>query len=149
MQGMHNLGLSRLSTKTSAMTDFLLVFEKPSKTDMRFCLTNRIEETKTGIAKTIKLYRKRRRIEEVFRFSKQEFRTEKYLVRNMNSVNTLMTMLTACVNLFCPSISDSSFKGFFLPRSLLFSLLNLISIAPHLPSSKCMMASTSKSFLSR
>lgn len=115
MQGMQNLGLSRLSTKTSAMTDFLLVFEKPSKTDMRFYLTNRIEETKTGIAKTIKLYRKRRRIEEVFRFSKQEFRTEKYLVRNMNSVNTLMTMLTACVNLFCPSISDSSFKGFFSP----------------------------------
>lgn len=90
----------------------MLAFEKFSRTDVRFYLTNRKEETKAGIAKTLKLYRKRWRIEEVFRFSKQEFRAEKYLVRNMNSMNTLMAILTACVN-FITEIS--------MEDSLLFS----------------------------
>lgn len=76
----------------------MLVFEKFSKTDVRYYLTNRIDLNKKEISKTLKLYRKRWRIEEVFRFSKQEFKAEKYLVRNMNSMNTLMAILTACIN---------------------------------------------------
>lgn len=87
----------------------MLVFEKFSKTDIRYYLTNRIEMTKTGISKALKLYRKRWRIEEVFRFIKQEFKAEKYLVRNMNSMNTLMAILTASINFITEiSMSDSS-----------------------------------------
>lgn len=78
--------------------DVMLVMERFSETDVRFYITNRVDTTRKGVMDAIRLYRKRWRIEEVFRFAKQEFRLEKYLVRSMNAMNVLSSIVALAVN---------------------------------------------------
>lgn len=78
--------------------DVMLVMERFSEIDVRFYITNRVDTTRKGVMDAIRLYRKRWRIEEVFRFAKQEFRLEKYLVRSMNAMNVLSSIVALAVN---------------------------------------------------
>ncbi len=84
--------------------EVMLAMERFSDSDVRFYLTNRVDVTKKGVMDAIRLYRKRWRIEEVFRFAKQEFRLEKFLVRSMNAMNVLSSMAALAINFLSETI---------------------------------------------
>ena len=67
--------------------------------DARVYITNRTDTSKSGVESATKDYRRRWPVEEMFRFMKQEFRLEKYLVRNLNGMNCLSRFVTMATNL--------------------------------------------------
>lgn len=69
---------------------FYLVYEKRNdENEYRVYITNKNSVTKEEIEDVIKSYRLRWRIEEFFRFIKEEFGYEKYRVRNIKAMNNL------------------------------------------------------------
>lgn len=73
--------------------DAWIVIEIFSNTDKRLYLTNIDCSTKEGCVLALKSYRGRWRIEELFRFIKQEFGFEKYRVRSLKAMNNLCVIL--------------------------------------------------------
>lgn len=66
--------------------------------DARAYLTNIDCSTKEGIIKALKAYRLRWRIEEYFRFIKQEYELEKYMIRSLAATNNLFFCINICVS---------------------------------------------------
>lgn len=76
----------------------MLVGERFSPTDVRFYVTNRTDTRKRGVESAIACYRKRWRIEEAFRFVKQLFGAEGFLVRSLDAMNVLFRVLALASN---------------------------------------------------
>ena len=73
-----------------------VVFESfVGEAEPRAYITNIDCSTKDGVAKTLKAYRLRWRIEEFFRFVKQEYGFERFMVRTLRGINNLL----ACMNI--------------------------------------------------
>lgn len=64
-------------------------------------LTNRDILNKEDVVKTARMYFSRWRIEEYFRFKKQNFGFEKYRVRSMKKMNYLNQLLSFAITLLC------------------------------------------------
>ena len=83
--------------------DFWLVIETiHNENDERVYLTNIDCSTKEGVRKVLKAYRLRWRIEEYFRFIKQEYGFEKFMIRSLDGINNLficMNIATAFLTL--------------------------------------------------
>ena len=78
--------------------DFSLVVETiHNENDVRVYLTNMDCSTKEGIIKTLKAYRLRWRIEEYFRFIKQEYEFEKFMIRDIKAINSLFVCMNIAV----------------------------------------------------
>ena len=74
----------------SFKNDIYIVIETiHNENDKRIYLTNIDCSSKEGVAKAIKSYRLRWRIEELFRFIKVEYEFEKFMVRSLTSINNL------------------------------------------------------------
>jgi len=77
---------------------FWLVIETiHCENDIRVYLTNIDCSTKDGIIKTLKAYRLRWRIEEYFRFIKQEYEFEKFMIRDIKAINSLFICMNIAV----------------------------------------------------
>ena len=75
---------------------FWLVIETiHTENDIRVYLTNIDCSNKEGVRKALKGYRLRWRIEEYFRFIKQEYEFEKFMIRSLDGVNNLFV----CINI--------------------------------------------------
>lgn len=74
---------------------FWLIVEAINNNDERVYLTNIDCSNKDGVIKALKSYRLRWRIEEFFRFIKQEYEFEKFMIRSMAAINNLFI----CINL--------------------------------------------------
>ena len=75
-----------------------LVFESfENEKKKRFYMTNIDCSDKEGCIKALKCYRKRWRIEEYFRFIKQEFNLEGFMVRETTSMNNLFYIVNLIV----------------------------------------------------
>lgn len=73
-----------------------VVFESfAGQSEPRAYITNIDCSTKEGVARALKSYRLRWRIEEFFRFVKQEYGFERFMVRTLHGINNLLT----CMNL--------------------------------------------------
>lgn len=73
-----------------------------SEKDVRVYLTNIDCSTKEGVSKTLKAYRSRWRVEEYFRFVKQEYGLEKFMIRSIKAINNLFL----CINLVTSFITS-------------------------------------------
>lgn len=75
---------------------FWLVIETiHTENDIRVYLTNIDCSNKEGVRKALKGYRLRWRIEEYFRFIKQEYEFEKFMIRSLDGINNLFV----CINI--------------------------------------------------
>lgn len=75
---------------------FWLVIETiHTENDIRVYLTNIDCSNKEGVRKALKGYRLRWRIEEYFRFVKQEYEFEKFMIRSLDGINNLFV----CTNI--------------------------------------------------
>lgn len=75
---------------------FWLVIETiHSENDIRVYLTNIDCSNKEGVRKALKAYRLRWRIEEFFRFIKQEYEFERFMIRSLKGINNLFV----CINI--------------------------------------------------
>ena len=87
-----------------------LIFESVhSEKDTRVYLSNIDCSTKDGVKRVLKSYRLRWRIEEYFRFVKQEYQLEKFMIRSLQGINNLFL----CINIvtsFITSIIQSNCK---------------------------------------
>jgi hypothetical protein len=87
--------ISHLNVKISvSKKDMRLVFvyglgEKPM-----MLLTNKQLKSKEDVIKVVRLYMSRWRVEDYFRFKKQEFGFENFRVRNLTAINNLNQLLT-------------------------------------------------------
>lgn len=83
--------------------DFYIVVETiHNENDQRAYLTNIDCSSKEGVAKTLKAYRARWRIEEFFRFVKQEYELEKFMIRSLHAINNLFI----CINIATAFLSS-------------------------------------------
>lgn len=110
-----------VETKVSAIKikhkDFIkdayLVFESfPYERNKRFYITSIDCSTKDGCIKALKSYRKRWRIEEYFRFIKQEFNLEGFRIREIKAINNLIYIVNLCV-LFLTKLSVTKSKTYY------------------------------------
>ena len=74
--------------------------------DPMMLLTNMVPETEEFTKIVNKVYIRRWKIEEYFRFKKQQFGFEKELVRSLNSIRTLNVLLTIVIG-FIGMFSDN------------------------------------------
>ena len=73
---------------------FYLVIETiHNENDIRVYLTNIDCSNKEGVRKALKGYRLRWRIEEYFRFVKQEYEFEKFMIRSLDGINNLSGLI--------------------------------------------------------
>lgn len=95
---------------------FWLVIETiHCENDIRVYLTNIDCSSKEGVKKALKAYRLRWRIEEFFRFVKQEYEFEGFMIRNLKAINNLFV----CINIattFLTSIIQTNDYGFKFKR---------------------------------
>ena len=78
--------------------DFWLVIETiHNENDERVYLTNIDCSSKEGIMKTLKAYRLRWRIEEYFRFVKQEYGFERFMIRSLYGINSLFICMNIAI----------------------------------------------------
>ena len=90
---------SKIFTHSKINKSFYLVYEKrDDEKDYRVYLTNKVCFTKEQCEEVIKSYRLRWRIEELFRFIKEEFGFEKYRVRSLKAMNNLCFILSIAVS---------------------------------------------------
>ena len=76
--------------------DFWLVVETiRNEKEAKVYLTNIDCSSKDGVIKTLKAYRLRWRIEEYFRFVKQEYGFERFMIRSLDGINNLFV----CMNI--------------------------------------------------
>lgn len=88
--------------------EFWLVIETIyNENDIRVYLTNIDCSTKDGVAKALKSYRLRWRIEEYFRFIKQEYEFEKFMIRDIKSINSLFICMNIAIT-FLTNIIQSN-----------------------------------------
>ena len=88
--------------------DFWLVIETiHSENDIRVYLTNIDCSSKEGIRKALKGYRLRWRIEEFFRFIKQEYEFEKFMIRSLKGINNLFICMNIAIT-FLTSIIQTN-----------------------------------------
>ena len=76
----------------------MLAMERFSQTDVRFYITSMADTSRESVMHAIRLYRKRWRVEELFRFAKQCFGLERFMVRSMNAMNVIARTVTMAVN---------------------------------------------------
>ena len=75
-----------------------VVFESfVGEAEPRAYITNIGCSTKDGVARTLKAYRLRWRIEEFFRFVKQEYGFERFMVRTLRGINSLLAFMNLAV----------------------------------------------------
>lgn len=75
-----------------------VVFESfEGESEPRAYITNIDCSTKEGVAKALKAYRLRWRIEEFFRFVKQEYGFERFMVRTLHGINNLLVFMNLTV----------------------------------------------------
>lgn len=83
--------------------EFYVVIESiHNQSDQRAYITNIDCSTKEGVIKTLKAYRARWRIEEFFRFIKQEYELEKFMIRSLPAINNLFV----CINIATTFLSS-------------------------------------------
>ena len=87
---------------------FYLVIETiHNENDIRVYLTNIDCSDKEGVRKALKGYRLRWRIEEYFRFVKQEYEFEKFMIRSLDGINNLFVCINIAVT-FLTSIIQTN-----------------------------------------
>ena len=88
--------------------DFWLVIETiHNENDVRVYLTNIDCSSKEGVIKALKGYRLRWRIEEFFRFIKQEYEFEKFMIRSLKGINNLFICMNVAIT-FLTSIIQTN-----------------------------------------
>ena len=77
---------------------YLVLIYGLSQTPMMLA-TNKIIKCKEDVVKILRLYMSRWRIEEYFRFKKQEYGFENFRVRSLKSINNLNQLLTYTIGM--------------------------------------------------